>query len=146
MKPLTAEWVRKAEEDFAAAAQLQISNIVCYHCQQCAEKYLKARLQEAEIAFPKTHNLLELLGLVMAVEPLWESLREPLRTLARYASEFRYPGDDADATEAKRGMEMCRTIRQTVRRSLGLEHPLGGQQEFRVHEKPAAYRARKRKK
>ena len=30
---------------------------VCFHCQQCAEKYLKARLQQDRIVFGKTHNL-----------------------------------------------------------------------------------------
>jgi HEPN domain-containing protein len=57
MKPLTLEWVAKAENDFATA--LRESRVrknpnydaVCFHAQQCAEKYLKARLQEAGIAF-----------------------------------------------------------------------------------------------
>jgi HEPN domain-containing protein len=57
MKPLTAEWISKAENDFATA--LRESRVrknvnydaVCFHAQQCAEKYLKARLQEAGIAF-----------------------------------------------------------------------------------------------
>jgi HEPN domain-containing protein len=30
----------------------------CFHAQQCVEKYLKARLQEAGIVFTKTHNLI----------------------------------------------------------------------------------------
>ena len=52
MNELTEEWVEKAEEDFDAADVLlygrdvPIAAIVCFHCQQCAEKYLKAYLQE----------------------------------------------------------------------------------------------------
>ncbi len=63
MKLQTAEWVAKAEGDWNAAQQLNRVRKnpnydgVCFHCQQCAEKYLKARLIEAGIAFARTHDL-----------------------------------------------------------------------------------------
>ena len=63
MKPLTNEWIAKAEGDHATAArELQVLqnpnyDAVCFHAQQCAEKYLKARLQEMGISFGKTHDL-----------------------------------------------------------------------------------------
>lgn len=50
MKPLTREWVEKTEGDFLTAAResrVRKSpnyDAVCFHAQQCAEKYLKARL------------------------------------------------------------------------------------------------------
>lgn len=65
MKPLTREWVEKAEGDFATASrELRARkspnyDTACFHAQQCIEKYLKARLQEADIAFGRTHNLKE---------------------------------------------------------------------------------------
>lgn len=52
MKPTTAEWATKAEGDFATAGrELRARktpnyDAVCFHGQQCAEKYLKAVLQE----------------------------------------------------------------------------------------------------
>jgi HEPN domain-containing protein len=55
MKPQTAEWVEKAEGDWNAARQLNRVRKdpnydgVCFHCQQCVEKYLKARLEEAGV-------------------------------------------------------------------------------------------------
>lgn len=55
MNPLTLEWIDKAEGDFATAGReirvrkLPNYDAVCYHAQQCAEKYLKALLQEANI-------------------------------------------------------------------------------------------------
>jgi HEPN domain-containing protein len=55
MNPITNEWIDKAEGDFATAQrELQVVNdanydAVCFHAQQCIEKYLKARLQEAGI-------------------------------------------------------------------------------------------------
>lgn len=49
MKPLTAEWVAKAEGDLASAnRELRARthrnyDAACFHAQQCAETYLKAR-------------------------------------------------------------------------------------------------------
>ena len=62
MNPVTQEWVEKAEADFhGALRELRARkhrslDAICFHAQQCAEKYLEARLQEAGIAFPKTHK------------------------------------------------------------------------------------------
>ena len=61
MKELTAEWVSKADNDFEVArlaryrAEAPISDAICFHSQQCAEKHLKAFLQEHRIRFPYTH-------------------------------------------------------------------------------------------
>src|SRR2546421_9325157 len=98
MKPATREWIDKAEADYAAAQMLRRSrkkysrDIVCFHLQQCVEKYLKARLEEAGIAFAKTHDLEKLLDLVLAVEPMWASFRAAMISLTDYAVEVRYPG------------------------------------------------------
>jgi HEPN domain-containing protein len=51
MKKLTAQWLKKADADFAAAEQLLqvrplLNDQIGFHCQQAAEKYLKALLQE----------------------------------------------------------------------------------------------------
>ena len=75
MKTITLEWISKAEGDWNLA-QREIrarknptSDAVCFHAQQCAQKYLKARLEEDGIAFSKTHNLVVLLALMLPVEP-----------------------------------------------------------------------------
>jgi len=66
MKPLTIEWIEKAEEDSVMmlkgyrARKDPAYNASCFHAQQCAEKYLKGRLEEAGIVFNKTHDLKEL--------------------------------------------------------------------------------------
>jgi len=82
MKPELSEWVAKAEGDFVTARR-EISAIeypnydaVCFHAQQCVEKYLKARLVAAGRPFPKIHDLSALLNLVLPLEPSWVSLRE----------------------------------------------------------------------
>lgn len=73
MKPLTEEWVAKAEGDFATAGrELRARkapnyDAVCFHTQQCTEKYLKAVLQENDIEFGRTHNLSALLDKIVSV-------------------------------------------------------------------------------
>ena len=118
--------MQKAEGDFATAArELRARkapnfDAACFHAQQCAEKYLKARLQEAGLAFSRTHSLTALLDLVLQVEPLWEVFRLALATLSAYAVEFRYPGESADRGEAKDAVALCRSFREHARVSLGL--------------------------
>jgi HEPN domain-containing protein len=126
MTSTTREWVEKAEADYAAALLLRRSrkkhsrDIVCFHLQQCVEKYLKARLEEATIAFPKTHDLERLLDLVVAVEPLWASLRPAMATITDYAVEVRYPGRTTSPAEAQTLLRATMRIRDLIRSSLGL--------------------------
>lgn len=53
MKPATREWIHCAEEDFNVALALMrrrtktAANSIGFHSQQCVEKYLKARMEEA---------------------------------------------------------------------------------------------------
>lgn len=127
MKTITREWIDKAEGDFATAQRELIAHpdpnydAVCFHSQQCAEKFLKARLQEADIAFIKTHDLSVLLDLVISIHPTWEILRSELHPLTVYAVEYRYPGESSDESEAVEALEACRRVRSVVRIALGLD-------------------------
>jgi HEPN domain-containing protein len=126
MNPITLEWVEKAEGDFATAERELAVRVdpnydaVCFHAQQCAEKYLKARLQEAGIPFGKTHDLSMLLSMLLPAEPTWTAMLPDLQTLATYAVAYRCPGDSADEIDATDVMNKCRTFWQAARRSLGL--------------------------
>ncbi len=126
MKPITAEWVEKAEEDWVSllrsyrARKEPSYNVACFHAQQCAEKYLKARLVEAGAVFPKTHDLALLLTLVQPIEPGLGILQPELDTLNKYAIAYRYPGQSATKTDAKDAVNDCRMVRQRMRASLGL--------------------------
>ena len=127
MKPFTAEWVAKAEGDFAMlerechARKNPNYDGACFHAQQCAEKYLKARLCEAGVSFSKIHDLVALLEQVLTVEPLWEAFREDLAYLSDFAVSFRYPGESADRESALDAGRRCRRFRQSARDVLGLE-------------------------
>jgi HEPN domain-containing protein len=127
MKPLTREWVRKAENDFKVAMQIlrrrkdPVPDAACFFCQQCVEKYLKARLVESAIVFPRTHDLLQLLNLCVQVEPLWQAYAKAVDAMTDYAVDFRYPGHSATLREAKLALKHCRSLRDEVRRSLRLK-------------------------
>lgn len=59
---LITEWTRKAEHDLGMANlalthQQEFTDAICFHCQQAAEKYLKAVLVQSQIIFKKTHSL-----------------------------------------------------------------------------------------
>jgi HEPN domain-containing protein len=126
MKPATREWVRCAEEDFDVAAALMCrrtktaANSIGFHCQQCVEKYLKARQEEAGLNAPKTHDLVALVQLLLPVEPLWASFAPALRRLNDYAVKFRYPGHVTTRADARQALKACRSLRADVRLSLGL--------------------------
>jgi HEPN domain-containing protein len=126
MKAATREWVEKAEADYAAALLLRRSrkrytrDIVCFHLQQCVEKYLKARIEEASLAFPRTHDLERLLDVTLSVEPLWAVLRPALAAITDYAVEVRYPGRTTNPGEAKALLRSTTRIREMIRQRLGL--------------------------
>ena len=74
MRAMTREWVRKAEVDYRAARKLAPSqppmhDVVCFCCQQVAEKFLKATLTECSLNVPRTHDLEDLLSLLLPVYP-----------------------------------------------------------------------------
>jgi len=116
MKPLMREWIEKAENAWGflhleiRARKNPNYDAVCFFAQQCVEKYLKARLVEADIYFKKTHDLSYLLELVAQVEPLWAAYERELRLLSDYGVEFRYPGASADLEIAKNALNICKVF------------------------------------
>lgn len=120
MQPLTFEWVQKAEGDLATARrELRARtapnyDAACFHAQQCAEKYLKALLQEAVTPFGKTHNLSLLLDLLKDQYPVLELIRPTLAMLSAYAVEYRYPGESADKDVARQAVKMAEEVKQLV--------------------------------
>jgi HEPN domain-containing protein len=126
MNQLTQEWVDKAEGDFATAGrELRARkdpnyDSACFHSQQCAEKYLKGKLQDENIYFTKTHDLEVLLDLLLPTEPSWDVLRPQMKILKTYGVDFRYPGVAADKPIAKQAVQFCTEVRSVVRSSFGL--------------------------
>ncbi len=126
MKPMTVEWIDKAEGDFAtmereARARKQPNyDGVCFHAQQCAEKYLKALAVELDLPFLRTHDLVILLEQLLPTYPLWEVYRGDLAYLSEFAVSFRYPGESAERESALDARRRCRIIRRAARAALWL--------------------------
>lgn len=127
MKRLTAEWITKAEGDFAIveresrARKNPSYDGICFHAQQCVEKYIKARLCEAGVGIQKLHDLSALLDLALPFEPMWEAYRRELSYLSDYAVNFRYPGESADRHAALQARSFCRGFRKAARAALRVE-------------------------
>jgi HEPN domain-containing protein len=122
---LVKQWISRAEEDFINARYILSLKedcplgTICFHSQQCVEKYLKAMLTYDAIAFPRTHDLIELLNL-FPLQNKPELALQDLAVLNRYAVEARYPGDWEPVTrqDAKEAFLAASQIRQTIRDAL----------------------------
>ena len=95
---LARQWVAKAANDLLSAdnnlrAKDVPFDVVCFHCQQAAEKLLKAFLVLGGHPAPRTHDLLLLLEDVLRVSPAADVLRDRLALLMPYAVEIRYPDE-----------------------------------------------------
>jgi len=90
------EWIQIAEDDLYSAQLLNKADrkpfeIICYHCAQAIEKYLKGYLTYNEIIPEKTHNLLFLLELCNEKEAVFENIRAECSLLNKFTNEIRYP-------------------------------------------------------
>jgi len=116
------EWVLKAENDLTNAAYvLKLgeacpTDTVCFHAQQCVEKYIKAIFVIAGVDFPKSHDLEKLVDLLPTQTRLTLS-REEQGLLTDYAAGARYPGwEEIPLSEARRAVAIARRIRKEARR------------------------------
>jgi len=127
MQPVTREWVEKADGDFRTAlrefrARKQPNfDAACFHAQQCAEKYMKAFLQEKGISVDKTHDLIRLLSLMPMAIGL-QAMQTQLALLSAAAVEFRYPGEQASREIAKESIQTCTSVRTEIRELMKLTH------------------------
>lgn len=121
---LVRGWLEKARRDLQVALyQLNSSNpltdIICFHAQQAAEKYLKAYLTWAEIDFPKTHILEQLILLASQKDPAFLALKDDVALLTPYAVETRYPEFEEPLLEdAREAVQVAEKVRDFVLRRL----------------------------
>ena len=127
MTPMGRAWVRKAEEDRRTLVQLRscrpmVHSSICFHCQQMAEKYLKALIHERGIMVPRTHNCGALVDLLGPSDRTLVRLRKGAAGLNRFAVGPRYPHPFilAGASESRTAWNAAERIRAEVRRRLGL--------------------------
>ena len=125
MNALTKEWVQKAEADRRVSQrELRVKrgashDIICFHAQQCAEKYLKAVLHESGVSFPKSHDLEALIGLILPKCPQFGAHLPGAKILTTHAVEVRYPGTWASRSDAQTAFRTSIAIRKLARAVLG---------------------------
>ena len=90
------------------------------HGFQAAEKYLKALLQELGLVAPRTHDLEDLLDLLLPHDASLGPLRRNLRSLTPYAVNIRYPGLRATTRRMQAALRHAERVRQQLRARLGL--------------------------
>ncbi len=121
MDELVKEWLRKADNDLLNAennlnSERIPTDTVCFHCQQCAEKHLKAYLVYKQIEFPNIHNLLRLMELCKESDATFETLKDHLLLLNDYAVEIRYPDDwyEPSLDDAKEALEISQKVKTFI--------------------------------
>jgi HEPN domain-containing protein len=115
------QWLFKARHDLRSARRLfsdepPILDTAAYHCQQAAEKALKAFLVLHEVQFSKIHLLLPLVEQCIDIDPDFAQLREAAETLTPFATVFRYPGDvlEPEPSDVLEGMVFAEMVVEFV--------------------------------
>ncbi len=89
-------WMVKAWRDLetarrAATGEPPFYDVAVYHCQQAAEKAVKAFLVRHGKPYEKTHDIEVLVDLAGEVNSSFSALTDAADVLTPYATRFRYP-------------------------------------------------------
>ena len=96
----TRAWLAKAHRDLRSAVILSsddspLYDTAVYHCQQAAEKAIKAFLHFRGVGIQKTHHIPRLIEAAAAIETAFSSFADEADLLSPFATAFRYP-DETD--------------------------------------------------
>lgn len=114
------EWFEKAKMDLDAAQYLLNMHpvpieIICYHCQQSAEKMLKGVLTAYNIFPERTHDLLQLCRQCEELDEDFKQFVDSCVELSPYAVQVRYPSDiELDMTDMNRAVKEATRIFEFV--------------------------------
>jgi len=115
-------WLDKGQADLNSARVLvnadpPLTDTTCFHCQQAAEKYLKAFLIHHNRPFGRIHNLVYLLELATEVDAGLDMLANAVALLTPYAIAVRYRGDwvEPSIAEAHEGLTAATTVVDTIK-------------------------------
>lgn len=121
IKNLVKKWIEKADKDLLSAEREltfddPITETVCFHCQQTAEKYLKAFLIYHQIYFSKTHKIKDLLDLCCTKDSSFKEKLEEADNLTDYAVEIRYPdiSFEPEKEDAEKAVEIAKKVKEFV--------------------------------
>ncbi len=114
MTETARRWLDLAENDKLSAQHLLTLHpmpieVICYLCEQSAEKNLKGYLCVSENEIPKTHDLMKLNRLCQNQDATFIEIMESCSNLTPYGVQVRYPNNielsDEDVRLAIEDME-----------------------------------------
>ena len=115
-------WIIKADNDLKTgkdelSTENPATDTVCFHMQQCVEKYFKAFLIYKNHEIAKTHNLTFLLQECIEIDNEFENLQNiEADELTMYAVGSRYPDDFYMPTqqESQKAVNIAEEVRKFV--------------------------------
>jgi HEPN domain-containing protein len=108
-------WLEFAKSDLALARKGKLPGVrlgaLCFHCQQAAEKSLKAVLLHHQVDFPPIHSLIDLFDLLPSPISAPPDVVEAAR-LTAYITKGRYPLDivDIQQVEYKKTVQLAKRV------------------------------------
>jgi HEPN domain-containing protein len=121
--PEAKAWMTKAWRDLetaqrVATGQPPFYDIAVYHCQQSAEKAVKAFLVHQAKAHEKTHDIEVLVDLACEADAKFSELADAADALTPYATRFRYPNAtfaiEPQPAEYEEALQHAKTIYEFV--------------------------------
>lgn len=108
-------WLKIVDQDLKSAKgllKIEIFSTATYHCQQAAEKALKAYLVFKNHTITKTHDLMRLIELCSKFDKTFEKLYDAAEHLNPFATKFRYPTefDIPDFEDTKKAIQRTQKI------------------------------------
>ena len=89
--------------------------LICFHCQQAVEKYLKYFLVFHDIEPPKIHDLEELEKRCEAIQPRFSMIYEKCSVLSGYAVQSRYPNEIClEKQDMDKALEYAKEVREFI--------------------------------
>lgn len=121
-----AEWIEAADKDLWVIERLVAPGAVrwepvAFHCQQAAEKYLKAALVNRHVKPPRTHDLGALLLQLNDAGYLTQALESECEHLTDYAIDARYPKLHVNEAAGRRAVADGQRVVDQVKRWLSQE-------------------------
>ena len=109
---LVQAWLTRSLHDLRSAQRLAnddepILDTAVYHCQQAAEKAVKAFLVYHDTRFEKTHDIEPLVDAASSIEPSFSDWIASAQLLTPYATAFRYPGAFLEPAESEFESAFC---------------------------------------
>jgi len=93
--------------------------VIGFHCQQAAEKHLKALHVALKLAVPRTHDLDALLRALLDHVPGLQTIEEAASYLTGFAVVPRYPSFQPQTGDASaRSGKACALVREILRKVL----------------------------